>query len=316
VPYNKISQHYLEKTHQQLLMKFIKQILPQYSRGNSKSVFQKTVDEEYQRSLTECLVKIHSLIQEIDPIIGNCARLTSERQAIETKINQLRTQFSKEIKEPSENSVKILEIIHQILANMDKLLDEIKSKSITGLILISLDGTHTSKVNVAILITNGQTIQSESFHSCQSGYKMGLSFDIHIDERNQKRYLSISFIIFPGEFDAILSWPFVYPITISVMDLTGTKKHIVQTTSRDGRTVAFNRPVSNKNSSFCVSKFCLLDTLLENGNSYVQDGYLFVQTHVDFAASSANPSSNPNKDTLKIVNDPIQNNILSDMSVN
>ncbi len=316
MPYNKISQHCLGKTHQQVLMNFIKQILPQYSRGRSKSVFQKTYDGQYQRNLTDYLRKTELLIQEIDPTMANCARLISERKAIEKKINELRTQFSKEIKERSDSSAKLLESLHEILMSMDKLLDEIKSKSVTGLILISLDGTYTSKVNVIVLINNGQTIQSESFHSSQSGYKMGLSFDIHTDERNQKRYLSIKFIIFPGEFDAILSWPFVYPIKISVMDLTERKKHIDQSISRDGRMVALPRPVGNNNSLYHISHFCEVDTLLENGNNYVQDGYMFIQTHVDFSASNVHPNSNLNKDTLKIVSDPIQNNILSNMSVN
>ncbi len=278
--------------------------------------YEKTHDEQYQRNLTECFGKMESLIQEINPIVANCARLTSERQTLEIKINELRTETAKRIKEPSDSSAKLLESIYQIVANMDKLLDEIKSKSVGGLILMSLDGTYTSKVNIAVLINSGRTIPTESFHSSQSGYKMGLSFDIHTDERNQKRYLSICFIIFPGEFDAIISWPFVYPITISVMDLTGTKKHIVQSTSRDGQTVPFNRPARNKNSLYRISQFCLIDTLLENGNNYVQDGYIFIQTHADFTVPGAHLNSNPRKDTLKITSDPIQNNILSDMLVN
>jgi methyl-accepting chemotaxis protein len=131
VPYNKISQHYLGKKHQQLLLKFIKQILPQYSRGHSKLVFQKTVDEQYQRNLTECLGKMELLIQEINPKIADCARPNTERQAIETKINEQRTQLAKKIKELSDNSTKLLESLVQILASMDKLLDTIKSNSVT-----------------------------------------------------------------------------------------------------------------------------------------------------------------------------------------
>jgi len=112
-------------------MKFIKQILPQYSHGHLKLNSQKTVDEQYQRNLTECLRKMKLLIQEINRIIANCARPDTERQAIETMINELRTQSAKTIKESSNNSAKPLESIHQILASMDTLLNEIKSKSVT-----------------------------------------------------------------------------------------------------------------------------------------------------------------------------------------
>ncbi len=308
MPYNKISQHYLGKKHQQLLLKFIKQILPQYSRGHSKLVFQKTVDEPYQRNLTGCLGKIELLIQEINPIIANCARLTSERQTIETKINELRTQLAKKIKELSDNSTKLLESLVQILASMHKLLDEIKSKPVTGCKLLSLDNTFIWKVNFSSLMNSLQAIQSEAIHTSQSGYRMVLSCEIFVDAQNQKRYVSISLIVLRGEFDAIISWPMVFPLTLSIIDLTATKNHIFHSIPCGSRTTAFDRPINDANIPYQIHQFCSVDTLLEKGNNYIQDGFIFIQLYIDFTVSIANPISN--KGLSKPTPDFIETNIL------
>jgi hypothetical protein len=297
--------------HQQHLMKFIKQILPQYSRGQSKLIFKKNFDEQYQRNLVECLGRMELLFHEIDPIIANCARVTAERQEIETKINEFRAQVSK-IKELSNNSAKLLESLHQILVNMHKILDEIKLKSVTGPKLISLDSTYTWKVNISLLINNVQAIQSEAIHTSKSGYKLMLSCEIYVDAQKQKRYISISLILLRGEFDAILPWPMVFPITLSIIDLTTAKKHISHPIPCDSRISAFNKPTGDANIPFRIAQFCAVDTLLENGNNYIQDGFIFIQMYLDFTAPSANPI--PNKGLSKPIEDVIQRNILSNMS--
>ncbi|CAF1226672.1 unnamed protein product [Rotaria sordida] len=65
---------------------------------------------------------------------------------------------------------------------------------------------------------NGQVVQSEPIQTSQSGYKLAISCGIFVDEQNKKRYVSISFIILPGEFDPILSWPFRFPVTIKYVN--------------------------------------------------------------------------------------------------
>ncbi|CAF1130259.1 unnamed protein product [Rotaria sordida] len=67
-------------------------------------------------------------------------------------------------------------------------------------------------------LDNGQTVQSEPIQTSQSGYKLAISCGIFVDEQNKKRYVSISFIILPGEFDPILSWPFRFPVTIKYVN--------------------------------------------------------------------------------------------------
>jgi hypothetical protein len=287
----------------------VKEILPKLNRGQVNLALQKSLNEPNQRALTEYLERIDSLIQEINRIINDCVHLNSDRQIEEAKINEIRAQ-SKNIKESFDNSTKLIESLHQILANMHKLLDEIKSKPMAGPKLISSDNTYTWKLNYLPVINNGCAIQSEPVHTAQGGYKLALACEIHMDEKYQKRYVSVSFMILPGEFDAILSWPFQFPIALTLVDLTAVKKHIHHSIPLNFRTGAFDRPLSNAITPYKLSQFCPVD-ILENNNNYIQDGFMYIQMHINFAAPGVHPVSE--KEQSKVIYDPIQTNIVSNI---
>jgi hypothetical protein len=287
----------------------VKEILPQFYRGQVSLALQKSLNEPNQRALTEYLERIDSLIQEIDRVINDCVRLNSDRQIEVTKINEIRAQ-SKNIKESFDNTTKLIESLHQILANMNKLLDEIKSKPMTGPKLLSSDNTYTWKLSFLALINNGHGMQSEPVHTSQSGYRIALACEIHMDEKYQKRYVSVSFMILPGEFDAILSWPFQFPITLTLVDLTAVKKHIHHSIPLNVRTEAFDRPLGNAITPFKIGQFCSVD-ILEKNNNYIQDGSMYIQMHINFAAPGVHPVSE--KEQSKVIYDPIQTNIVSNI---
>jgi hypothetical protein len=287
------------------------EVFPRFFHGHGKLLPQKPLDNQYQHNLSRCIEKTDSLLQEINPIIQNCDRLDSERHAIETKIKEVRTQAI-EINKSSDNSAKLIESLHQLLASMFKLLDEIKRKPVTGPTLISLDSKYLWKANFHVLINNGRTIQSEPVQTSQSGYRMELNSDINTDEQNKKQYLTVSFAILPGDFDAILSWPFMFPIMLSIMDLTPAKKNIVHSISQESQKAALGRPLSNAKSSYSITKFCLVDVLLANGSNYIQDGCMFVEAHIDFTAPGVNPIIS--KAALRTTDDYIQTNTLASMS--
>lgn len=293
-------------------MKFIRHILPQYSRRHLKSVTQKIHDEKYHGNLTECLTKIGTLLQEVNPLIANCTQLNSMQQSIEAKINEVRTQVAKKIKETSDSSAKLLESLQEILMNMHKLLDEIKSKPTMGPAVLSLDNTYIWKVNFAALLTNTQTMVSEAIHTSQSGYRLSLNCEIFIDGPKQKRYISISLVVLRGEFDAILSWPMNYPISLSIIDLTATKQHISHSIPCESRATTFHRPINDKNLPFRISQFYPVDALIAKGSNYIQEEFMFIQLSIDFTAPSAYPC--PNKVFSKPIEDAIQRNIVQNMS--
>ncbi len=121
-------------------------------------------------------------------MIENCARLGLERQTMETKVKEIRTQAVK-VKGFSDNSAKLLESIEQIFVYIHKIVDEIKSKPMTGPKLLSLDSTYICKFNVAAIINDGRSIQSEPVQTSQSGYKLVLSCEMIEKGQKKKRYV-------------------------------------------------------------------------------------------------------------------------------
>ncbi|CAF5129026.1 unnamed protein product [Rotaria magnacalcarata] len=261
--------------------------------------------------LTNYIEKINSIVQEIDPILGKCSRLSSEGQQYEAGIKEVRAQCVK-IKESFDKNLKFAENINQILMNMNKLLDEIKSMPMAGLKLISPDSTYKFKVNILSIIDNEQAVQSEPVHTSQSGYKLALSCSIYLDQQNQTRYVSISFKILCGEFDTILSWPFVYPITLAILDLTKAKRNIEYSISWKSRTATLHQPLRNQNSVIHIERFCSVDTLIKNRNSYLQDDFMFIQMHIDFMEPGVNVTFD--KDRPMITEDSIQRSIATNIA--
>ncbi|CAF3734342.1 unnamed protein product [Rotaria socialis] len=311
VIYEQMNQHCLSDQHQNCLIQFIKTLIPQTSQKHSNLALETLLDEQYRRMLTNYIEKIDSIVQEIDPILGKCSRLSSEGQQFEAGIQEVRAQCVK-FKESFDKNEKLAENINQILANMNKLLHEIKSMSMVDLKLISSDNTYKFKVNILSIIDNEQAVQSEPVHTSQSGYKLALSCSIYLDQQNHARYVSISFIILCGEFDTILSWPFVYPVTLAILDLTKAKRNIEYSIPWHSRTAPLHQPLRNQNTVIHIERFCSVDTLIKNRNSYLQDDFIFIQMHIDFMEPGANVTFD--KDRPMITEDSIQRSIVTNIA--
>jgi hypothetical protein len=310
VRYAEIAHHYSEEKHQLTLNLFVKRVLPQYSRGQSKSGWENSIDPNYHQHLIDYSQKIDSLNEDIVPIIDNCARLDSERKMIEGTITEKRKELTKH-KESWDKSTKLLESLLQMLLDMTKLLDEIKSKSLAGPKLIESDMTFTWKANFQLLVSNERKLDSETFQTSQSGYLMQLGVDLQTDEQGKKRYLTVSVTILRGEFDAILSWPVPFALSLSLVDLTNTKKHIEHSMPRYSSPDIIGRPINLANKPY-RAQFCTIETLFENANHYINDGFIFIRLHMDFNSASAQPL--PLKESLRTTQDSIEHNIRAPIS--
>jgi hypothetical protein len=188
------------------------------------------------------------------------------------------------------NGRKLLETIQQMFMEMNELIDEIQTKYTTSPTLLDADDTYTLKVNVLLLLNNDSpTMHSGSCQSSQCGYKMGINITMQTDEQSKTRHILVSFVIFRGDYDAILCWPFCYPITICIMDLSGGPNHIHRSFQPDSQAAIFGRPFDNANAPYHITRFCALEKLIENGSNYVRDGDMFVKLHVDFTGTGIHP---------------------------
>ena len=264
------------------------------------------MNTQLQQSLVQFLERIDVLLGEIAPIAENCDRLRAQRTAIQAKITEERATVAK-INEMSNNGTKLVETIYQLFKSMKKTIDELKSKSNRRINFISANGTFIDKLNVSLLIDNGQTIRSEPILTSVSGYAMELIYELETDGHKQKSYLTVSLVLLKGNFDPILTWPIMYPITISILDPSPTKNHIQHSVSIPERPAFFNRPVNGSNKPYKIQRLCSVDKLDDKGSSYIQDGLLFVQLQIDFTPPSR--TSSPEMQTVKRIGNLISADI-------
>lgn len=270
------------------------------SHGQSKPAIAKRVNIHLQRCFIEALERMEGLLWQISPIAENCARLKVEQQAMEAKIKEMRVKSAK-TNEVSNNSTQLLETLYQLLASMKRTIDELKVKSEKRLNLISANGAYIDKVDIALLIDNGEAIRSEMILTSMSGYAMELIYEIDIDGQKQKPYLSVSLVLLVGDFDAILPWPLTYGMTLSILDLSAAKNHIEHSIPIENRTNNFNRPVTSANSPYKIGKVSM-ETLHDKQNQYIQDGLLFAQLQIDF--TSPIKTSSPDRQISKQLGNP------------
>ncbi|UJR16554.1 hypothetical protein I4U23_003455 [Adineta vaga] len=314
VSFAQLGKHTLSNEHQLSIFAFVKAITLQSSEQQDIITFTKPLENSYQHLLLPYQVKIDALNEETDRITENCDQLESERKIKETSINEVRAQFAN-INKSSESNIQLIADIHGILMGMSKILDDIKSKSLTGPKLLSWDGLFIWNIKFSEFKNNRQSIQSEPFHSSQSGYKLALRCEIYEDKLEKTSYISISFVILLGEYDAILTWPFEYPITLSIVDLSIHKKDISYEITNESRALPFSRPINNINSPYRVEKFCPLNKLSKSNSNYLQNDTMFVRAYIDFSKPTTNSVSS--KEQVKVTtSNPIHHDIVSNTLVN
>jgi hypothetical protein len=93
----------------------------------------------------------------------------------------------------------------------------------------------------------------------------------------RETHVSICLVIFKGEYDAILTWPFIFPVNFCLHDQTGQNHHIIDSTSSN-----FQRPCSEMNIASGIPYFCPLEIVQQKGNCYIRDDTMFIKTMVDF----------------------------------
>ncbi|CAF1255491.1 unnamed protein product [Rotaria sordida] len=85
-----------------------------------------------------------------------------------------------------------------------------------------------------------------------------------------------------GEYDAILKFPFNYKVTFCLYDQTPDQRHIIDSFRPDTKSNSFQRPRFEMNIANDIPKFCSLEVIQREGNSYVRDDTLFIKIMVDF----------------------------------
>jgi len=239
---------------------------------------------QVQQFQTECLAKIKPAIEQADLTKQQLVTLNANKQSIETKINSLWNKF----KDCNHGATRVHELfisIMKIMSEMEKDIEELKRKSITGPKLLDANDAYIWRVNLLVLL-NGElcTINSEKFQTSEWGYRIGICVTIESDEHNRDRFISISFMIFAGDYDQILQWPFSYPVTFVLMNVEGEQKHISSRIEPNHRKNIFGKPTGDVNEPFKISRFCSVQKFLDNAKDFIYEDHSFLKVHIDFTS--------------------------------
>ncbi|XP_074485892.1 TNF receptor-associated factor 5 isoform X1 [Sebastes fasciatus] len=129
-------------------------------------------------------------------------------------------------------------------------------------------------------------LSSVPFHTGCCGYKMATKVYLNGDGEGRGTHLSLYVVLMPGDFDALLPWPFRQTVSLSVLDQSGAGNHPSLSFRPDPISKSFQRPATESVSNVAVGFSCFipLNKLEAPQNAaYVKDDTLFVKVKVDMA---------------------------------
>lgn len=130
----------------------------------------------------------------------------------------------------------------------------------------------------------GMEIHSPPFYTSPYGYKFKIVMFPYGNGSGEGSHLSLYVRLLPGEFDALLKWPFEGEITLSLLDQNRNsnrgQRNISQSFSPDPNWKSFQRPSKNGSTlGFGYPQF-VSHRGLESTN-YVKDNCLFMKATID-----------------------------------
>ncbi|CAF3549891.1 unnamed protein product [Rotaria sp. Silwood1] len=126
------------------------------------------------------------------------------------------------------------------------------------------------------------SIVSPVFYSSPNGYKMRASLFLNGDGDVEGTHMSIYLVLYKGDYDAIVWWPFTIPVVFCLFDQTGQGLHIIDRFYPDATSSSSQKPTSEKNIASGVQKFCQLVVIKTKENCYVRDDTMFIKIMLDF----------------------------------
>ncbi|XP_061582145.1 TNF receptor-associated factor 5 isoform X2 [Cololabis saira] len=177
--------------------------------------------------------------------------------------------------------------IHVAQLNLNKQhLQELEVTSYDGRLIWKIDDFQKKKE--ASAREQLPCLTSTPFHTGRCGYKMAIKVYLNGDGDGRGTHLSLYVVLMPGDFDALLPWPFRQTVSLSVMDQSGSRNHQSLSFRPDPANKCFQQPAAEaeavSNVAVGFSCFISLDTLETPGKAvFVKDDTLFVKVKVDTA---------------------------------
>ncbi|XP_029381511.1 TNF receptor-associated factor 5 [Echeneis naucrates] len=187
-----------------------------------------------------------------------------------------------------ENNLKhhsgVLDLHATQLGHNKQRLQELEATSYDGRLIWKINDFRKKKE--AEVKGQSPCLSSTPFHTGRCGYKMAIKAYLNGDGDGRGTHLSLYVVLMPGDFDALLPWPFRQTVSLSILDQSAAGNHRSLSFRPDPTSKSFQQPAAESVSNVAVgfSSFIPLSELETPHNaSYVKDDTLFVKVKVDMA---------------------------------
>ncbi|XP_065214318.1 TNF receptor-associated factor 4 isoform X1 [Planococcus citri] len=127
---------------------------------------------------------------------------------------------------------------------------------------------------------DGVELISSPFYTSQFGYKLQASVFLNGNGAGEGTHISVYIKILPGEYDALLRWPFAHTVSFTLFDQGEKPYNIVESFVPDPSWENFQRPSKEPDSlGFGFPRFVSHETLKKR--QFVRDDTLFIRVKVD-----------------------------------
>ena len=123
------------------------------------------------------------------------------------------------------------------------------------------------------------SLYSQPFYSSYYGYKMCARVYLNGDGLGKGSHMSLFFVLMRGEYDSLLTWPFRQKVTLSLLDQSGNRKHIIDTFRPDPTSSSFRKPVGEMNIASGSPMFATQSQVESAG--HLVDDTLFIGVSID-----------------------------------
>ena len=231
-------------------------------RGLERSLAQlegKTADHEV------LFVESNRSIEQANRSVGNLRRLVETDQ--ET-VRGLERRF-----EAIEHTLALRNVT---LADLEEYIRQQEFSSYDGQLLWKI--TEFSRRRNEAVSGKQESFYSPCFLTSRYGFKMCARIHLNGDGMGRGTHISVFFVVMPGQYDAILHWPFKQKVTFMLLDQDNVE-HVIDAFRPDPNSSSFQRPRRETNIASGCPMFCSLTEL--NNHAYVRDDTMFLKIIVD-----------------------------------
>ncbi|KAL1132156.1 hypothetical protein AAG570_010113 [Ranatra chinensis] len=126
----------------------------------------------------------------------------------------------------------------------------------------------------------GMELVSPTWYTSQFGYRLQASLFLNGNGTGEATHISLYIKILPGEYDALLKWPFSHSVAFTLFDQSEKACNIVESFVPDPTWENFQRPSKEPDTlGFGFPRFVSHETLNKRG--YIRDDTVFIRIKVD-----------------------------------